>query len=214
MLERAEIGFQGVVGDRRHAFVLRESRSSFPWLTARRAPELLRYRARFDTAQARIEVETPEGVTLPVDDPRLLGEIERTSGTELWALAQDRGSFDAASLSIIATSSIEAVAVASDTPVAPARFRMNLHVVADDPSPYPEAAWVGRVVRIGDTVRIAVTEPDRRCVMITLPQPGIARAPEVLRAVAKLPDAALGVYAVVLAPGIVQTGDPVVLEPR
>lgn len=212
-LEEAEVGWQGIVGDRRHAFVLRRSRGTFPWLTGRRLPKMLGYGARFDAAGERVEVRTPDGAVLPVDDPRLLEELERECGSELWPLAQGRGSFDVAPVSIIAASSIEAVAAASDTPPAPRRFRMNLYVTTDDPAAYPERAWVGRVLRVGETVRVAVTEPDRRCVMITLPQPGIAHAPEVLRAVAKLPEAALGVYAVVLTTGVVRVGDPVVLEP-
>ena len=33
-----------------------------------------------------------------------------------------------------------------------------------------ENDWIGRTVVIGDTVRLAITEPCPRCVMITLPQ--------------------------------------------
>jgi uncharacterized protein YcbX len=43
-LERAEIGWHGVEGDRRFAFRRVDNTSGFPWLTAGRLPELLRYR--------------------------------------------------------------------------------------------------------------------------------------------------------------------------
>ena len=79
--------------------------------------------------------------------------------------------------------------------------------------PFPENQWVGGVVRLGDTVRVAVTEPDKRCVMITLDHgTGVEGSPKILRATAELNDACAGVYGAVITPGTVREGDEVTLE--
>jgi uncharacterized protein YcbX len=51
------------------------------------------------------------------------------------------------------------------------RFRPNIVVSTGNEGPgFVENDWIGRTVLIGDTVRLAITEPCPRCVMITLPQ--------------------------------------------
>jgi uncharacterized protein len=51
------------------------------------------------------------------------------------------------------------------------RFRPNIVVSTGSEDPgFVENDWIGRTVVIGDTVRLAITEPCPRCVMITLPQ--------------------------------------------
>ena len=55
---------QGFEEDRRFAFVQAESRSSFPWLTAREMPELLRWQTSVEkpgTADVAVTVTTPAG---------------------------------------------------------------------------------------------------------------------------------------------------------
>jgi uncharacterized protein YcbX len=84
-------------------------------------------------------------------------------------------------------------------------------VDAEDP-PFSEKAWVGKVLRLG-SVQLAITEPDRRCVMITLDPDTGAKSPGVLRAAAELNGACAGVYASVLAAGDVALGDDLSLGP-
>lgn len=52
----------------------------------------------------------------------------------------------------------------------PRRFRPNVVVDSGDLVGFAENDWVGRTLRLGDEVRLAVTEPCPRCVMVTLPQ--------------------------------------------
>ena len=40
-LTEAEVGYRGIKGDRRYAFIQGNDRSNFPWLTAREIPRLL-----------------------------------------------------------------------------------------------------------------------------------------------------------------------------
>jgi len=63
-LPAAVLTLQGIPVDRRYAFVQGSSRSSFPWLTARELPELLRYHTSVDKTQPQeveLTVTTPSG---------------------------------------------------------------------------------------------------------------------------------------------------------
>ena len=83
-----------------------------------------------------------------------------------------------------------------------------------------ENDWVGRTITVGHEVRLRVTDPTPRCAVPTLPQPGLARDPGLLRLIAQhnsppiptLGGAAwpsIGVYAVVEQGGTIHRGDHV-----
>ena len=212
-LAAAPLTLQGIAGDRTCAFVQGESRSSFPWMTGRELPAMLFYAARLiDGSPQTIEVTTPAGKTAPADSPDLMAELEKAGGRPLQRLANYRGNFDVAPVTIMALSTVAAIATASGTGVDPLRFRMNFYVDTGEETPFPEREWVGRVLRLGDGARVAITEPDKRCVMITLDQPTSSGSPAILRAVAQLNEAAAGVYAAVLTAGEVREGDGVFIE--
>lgn len=237
-LDTVALGLKGIPGDREYAFVQAGSRSNFPWLTGRQLPNLLCYQP-VRTAGG-VTVHTPTGRALPVDDDALREELEAASRRPLYLLRDHRGSPDVASLSLISLATIARIAQesgiedhAEDTqstgsggehtlsvPVRPgftlpplvARFRPNLAVETPNGEPFAELRWVGKVLRLGEAARIAITEPDERCAMITLdPLTGAAR-PEVLRVVAQAYGNRAGVYATVLTPGPIRTGDRVWLE--
>lgn len=89
------------------------------------------------------------------------------------------------------------------------RFRPNLVIdTTADVSGFAEATWVGRELVVG-SVRFRVTAPCSRCVMTTLPQPGLPADPRVLRAAVAHNAAAVGVYATARQPGEVVVGVPV-----
>jgi len=71
--------------------------------------------------------------------------------------------------------------------------------------------WIGREVVIGDTVRLAITEPCPRCVMITLPQGDLPKDSGILRTAAQHNGVNVGVYASVINGGTIRRGDAVVL---
>jgi uncharacterized protein YcbX len=190
------------------------SRSAFPWLTARELPELLHFRPVFtdDGPRPRVLVTTPDGRSVPVDDDALLRELEERAGRPLYLLQDHRGCYDIAYLSLISTATLRRIADLSDMAMEPGRFRANLVIDTSTADALPEPGWVGHTLRLGEAARIAVTEQDRRCAIITLHPDTASADPEVLRAVARSLDSCAGVYASVLTPGTVRPGDPVLLE--
>ncbi len=68
-LEAAKLGWHGLDGDRRLAFRRIDDRSGFPWLTAGKLPDLLRFapHRREDGAQGDLptHVRTPDGEEMP-----------------------------------------------------------------------------------------------------------------------------------------------------
>ena len=215
ILSATTLTLQGVPEDRRYAFVQRDSRSAFPWLTARQLPELLRYRPAVEVERSGeivVVVTTPEGKQLQIDSEELCREIETRSGRALFLLHDGRGSYDAAPISLISRQTVERIAEESGTEVNPWRFRPNLLVDLQDGEAFEELNWVGRVLRVGDSARIAITEADQRCVMISLDPETMISSPSVLRSVVQHHNRCAGVYGTVLAPGEVRTGDTIWLE--
>lgn len=211
-LESAEISFDGLRGDRTYAFVQTDKHSPFPWLTARECAELLRFEPRWDERDGRpaLTVRTPEGRELAIESEELLRDIEQRSGRRARLHSDDRGNRDWAPVSLITTSTIRALCEAGGVPVDHRRFRMNLVIETDLP-PFAEAKWEGRTVRVGD-VALAITEQDLRCVIITLNPDSSASTLPVLRAAAEMNEAYAGVYASVVAAGVVSLGDEVKVE--
>ncbi|MGH9446418.1 MAG: MOSC N-terminal beta barrel domain-containing protein, partial [Terriglobia bacterium] len=159
-LPAASLTLQGIEGDRSYAFVQAASRSSFPWLTARELPELLCYKAvatQDNADAAEITVVTPAGRTFPVESEDLRLELEARSGRPLYLLHDYRGSFDAAPVSLIARQTVARIAEESGTQEDPWRFRPSLLIDLQAGAPFDELNWVGRILRIGESARIAVT---------------------------------------------------------
>jgi uncharacterized protein YcbX len=90
-LEAANLGWHASKGDRRLAFRRIANRSDFPWLTASKLPDLLRFAAlcREDGAQEDLpnRIRTSDSVEMPVFGEDLAAEVGRRSGTPVRAIA-------------------------------------------------------------------------------------------------------------------------------
>jgi uncharacterized protein len=206
---------QGFEEDRRFAFVQGESRSAFPWLTAREMPELLRWQTSVEkpgTPDVAVTVATPAGERWPVASNEVRQAIEKRFGKSVYLLRDYRGSFDVANVSLISEQTVQRIGEESQTEANPWRFRPNLLVDLEGGAAFDELNWVGRVLRLGDKARISVTEVDKRCVTITLDPTNSEPAPQVLKCVVQQHNKCAGVYATVLTPGEVCTGDGINLE--
>jgi uncharacterized protein YcbX len=213
-LESTTVTLQGLLHDRWYAFVQQAgARDLFPWLTGREMPTILRYLPAWTGGERpQLVIRTPAGAEHAIDSPNLLAELERESGRASFLVPNYRGNFDVAAITFMSQATCDGIAEASGATADPGRFRMNFYVETEDRTPFNEDAWVGRVVRVGDSVRVAVTERDKRCQMVTLAPHGGPPATPVLTAIANLNGSYAGVYGSVLTPGEVREGDEVALE--
>jgi MOSC domain-containing protein len=85
------------------------------------------------------------------------------------------------------------------------RFRPN--IVIDVPGDTRvERLWLGKTVCIGDKVQLRITDLAERCVMVGLAQADLPDDPRV-REIGRHASTHFGVYAEVLEPGRINTGD-------
>ncbi|MFG1949115.1 MOSC domain-containing protein [Nonomuraea sp. NPDC048826] len=141
--------------------------------------------------------------------------------TRLGGAAPEGTFFDFAPVHLITTSSLAAIAELSPRgTVETARYRPNLVIGTDEPG-FVENDWVGAELEIGAELVLGVIAPTPRCAVPTLAHGESPRDPEALRTVARHnridalgsgPQPCAGVYARVLRPGTVATGDPVRLR--
>lgn len=211
-MDDVDVGWNGLVGDRRWAFV-RDGleRSGFPWLTIRENPDMWRYRPRFvepdrpDLSQTM--VRTTSGDELDVVDPALAEQL----GYGARVIKQGRGIFDTMPLSLISSQTITTLGSLVGEELTTLRFRPNFVIDADGDVEFPEDQWVGKTLRIGN-IRMRVDQRDKRCVMVNVDPSTTTRNPEILRAIARERNACLGVYGTTVEQGRVTVGDTVAVE--
>lgn len=118
--------------------------------------------------------------------------------------------FDVAPLHLITTSSLAELARLNPAADADSRrFRANIVVSTGAPG-FLELDWCDRTVSIGG-LRLDVKARTLRCAMPTHAQPGLERAPSVMRTLVRETAQDFGVYALISAPGEIHEGDEVVL---
>jgi uncharacterized protein len=210
-LSTVDVGWHGLAGDRRWAFVRPgQERNGFPWLTIRERVEMAHYRPRFTEPErpnaSPTLVRTPSGHELDVADPALAAEL----GPGVRVIKGSRGLFDTFPLSLLSTQSVARIGAMVGAELGALRFRPNLVVDAGSDG-FPEEAWVGRVVRIGGA-RVRLDGTYGRCAITTVDPVTLAKNPDVLRVIAGERDNQLGVCGSTVEPGPIAVGDPVVLE--
>jgi uncharacterized protein YcbX len=203
------VGFGGVEGDRRLALIDRETGRVASAKQARLWRHLLQCSARIE--DGRVWVRMPDGTEVAADDAaaeellsaflsrpvRLADQrpegasVERADPEQVMRQGLDAevdapllelaegtpgDSFvDLAPLHVITTATLEHIGIEAE------RYRPNI-VVATPPGhpPYTENDWTGRTLTVG-SVQLKGMGPTPRCVIPTLEQRGLGRAPEALR---------------------------------
>ena len=209
-LEGAAMGWHGLEGDRRLALRRLEDGGGFPWLSASKLPDLVRYapmRQGGDDALPT-HVRTPAGDELPIFGDALAAEIGGRHGSPVQMMRLDRGIFDEAAISVISTATVREVCRLAGVREDVRRFRPNILVPGT--IPFEENDWVGGVLTFGDAA-IAVQQPDLRCSMVNLDPDDARSSPEVLRAVVHANATNAGVYCAVIRGGRLAVGQRVVL---
>lgn len=211
-LSRAAIDWHGLAGDRRWAFI-RPGRveSGFPWLTIREKPDLWHYRPQVIQPErpdgSPVVVTTPSGESRHVTDEALAAEL----GAGVRLMKQDRGVYDTLPLSLITLQTLATLESLTDLDLDVRRFRPNLVIDAVGELDYPEEAWVGRTLRLGDAA-MRVDQRDNRCVMVNIDPDTTKSNPQILRTIARQRGNRLGVYGSTVTPGPVAVGGPVWLQ--
>jgi uncharacterized protein len=124
---------------------------------------------------------------------------------------------DFAPVHLLTTSTLDRIAELSPPgEAAPERYRPNVVIRSTVPG-FTENDWLGRKLRIGDELVLAVIARTPRCAVPTLAHGGLPRDAEALRVLARHnrvqpvelsgPEPCAGVYAEVLAPGRIRVGD-------
>jgi uncharacterized protein len=239
-LDEAFAGFSGIYGDRLFAFRSSASPKGFPYLTAREQRKLLQHRPRFrypdkaarpanlaeaeamganpvsaDLTDLMVDVDTPSGETLAIDDPALIDTLRDgiDQKHQLALMRSERALTDCRPVSIFSLQSARQLSEETDTPVDKRRFRANIYVDLTSAEGFAENEFVGRSLRIGPKVVVRILERDARCVMITLDPDTGEKTPALLKKVAQAHDGMAGVYGAVLVEGMLRKGDSVeVLE--
>jgi uncharacterized protein YcbX len=237
-LEEAFAGFSGIYGDRLFAFRSSASPKGFPYFTAREQTKLLQYRPRFrhpdkaarpvnlteaesmganpvsaDHSELMVDVETPDGRTLAIDDPVLM-ELVRTDidqKHQLTLMRSERAMTDCRPFSMFSLQSARQLAEETGTPMDKRRFRANVYVDLTSAQGFAENDFVGRSLRIGPKVVVTILERDPRCMMITLDPDTGEKTPAILKKVAQAHEGMAGVYGAVMVEGMFHKGDSVEL---
>jgi uncharacterized protein YcbX len=134
------------------------------------------------------------------------------------------GFFDFAPLHLMTTASLDVIrAAAPDASIEAKRYRPNFLIETEPSSAFAENHWIGRQIRIGDSVRIEVIAPTPRCAVPMLVHGSLPYSREAVAGVNRLNRVefpvlgpgtfpCLGAYATVMATGPVRCGDQVVLD--
>ena len=209
-----EVSASGVAGDRRYALRDPEGRlgSGKNSGRLRKIDGLLGYRARYEGDRALVTL--PDGTELDADDPNTGTALADALGRPLTLEREDDGShLDAGPLHLLTTASLAWLqATLPGVQADERRFRPNLVIDAAGAEPV-EQGWIGRTLRIGEQVVLRITEPTERCGMVALEQEELPRDPRVLRHITQNAGLMFGVYAEVVTPGTIRTGDPVTVDP-
>jgi uncharacterized protein YcbX len=235
-LDEAFVGYSGIYGDRVFAFRSSANHKGFPYFTAREQRRLLQYRPRFryadkaarpinlvdaesrdanpllaDLAELVVDVETPDGKTLAIDDPVLIEMLRANVDQkhQVTLLRSQRSMTDCRPVSLFSLQSARQLTEETGTPVDKRRFRANIYVDLTSTKGFTENELVGKSVRIGSKAVVAILERDPRCVIITLDPETGEQAPEILKKVAQAHDGMAGVYGAVLLEGLIHKGDSI-----
>src|SRR5271157_2498981 len=151
----AFVGFAGIYGDRLFAFRSTGRPSGFPYLTGREQMKMVLYSPRFrhpdratkppnlaeaesiepglnpvfaDLADLAVDVETPSGEVLPVDDPKLIRELDEGlgAGQALTLMRSDRAMTDCRPVSLFSVQTGRRLGEELGLDLDKRRFRANV----------------------------------------------------------------------------------------
>jgi uncharacterized protein len=223
-LEAANLGWHGIDGDRRLALQRTGNRSGMPWLTAGKLPDLVLFTPQRSNGTQNdlptqdnlpTHVRAPNGAHMPVFGEELANEVGRRYGDPVQMTQLSHGIFDEASISVIASDTVQEIARLAGRSLDVRRFRPNVVVRLLRSTPFQEDEWVGGAVSFGDqdgAPSIAVTMRDLRCSMVNLDPDSATPAPEVMKAIVRANQNNAGIYGAVTRTGRLAVGQTIFLR--
>ena len=218
-LQFADLGWHGIDGDRRLAFRRINDRSGMPWLTASQLPDLLLFTPQSRQERARGElpthIRTPDGEPMPVFGEELAAEVGRRHGAPVQMMHLRHGIFDEASISVIASATVQEIGRLSGRSLDARQFRPNVVVRLPRLVAFQEDESLGGELSFGegdDAPAIAVTMQDVRCGMVNLDPDSATPAPEVMKAIVRVNQNNAGIYGAVTRTGRLAVGQTVVFR--
>jgi uncharacterized protein YcbX len=233
------MGFAGIYGDRCYAVRNSVARKGFPYLNGNVQQQMLAYRPHFrhperaakppnleeassiepgvtpanaDPEDLMLDVVTPAGHKISIDDPELLQLLGQglSENNQLRVVRSDRSLTDCRPVSLISLATVRQLESELGIPLDKRRFRANIYVdLPSGQAGFAEDTLVGAQVRIGSSATLMVLERDPRCKAISLDPDTGEHNPEVLRKVVRAHDNYAGVYGAVLVEGLLRKGDPI-----
>jgi uncharacterized protein len=237
-LDEAFASYSGIYGDRVFAFRSSANHKGFPYFTARDQRRLLQYRPRFrypdkaahpinlveaesrnanpllaSLAELVVDVETPDGRRLAIDDPALIEMLQANLDRkhQVTLVQSQRAMTDCRPVSLFSLQSAQQLGEETGTLTDKRRFRANVYLDLASGAGFGENELVGRSVRIGPKAVVRVLERDARCVIIALNPDTGEQTPAILKKVAQAHDGMAGVYGAVMVEGMLHKGDSVEL---
>ena len=234
--------YTGLMGDRIYGVVAADGSPGHPWHTGRNQEEFVLYNARYkaskdlllpinldasysewepgidpiypDADAFKVSVETPDGKSYDdIEDPAFIADFEEITGRSLRVHFTQRGQFDARPVSLISLSTAAKLGEELGMNIDKRRFRANFYVEWDNQDdPFYEQTLVGKTLKIGAKLELAIVERDPRCTMITLDPDTADATPRLLRHLGRNHDGNAGVFAAVLQRGRVNQGDSITLK--
>lgn len=235
------MGFAGIYGDRCYAIKNSAGRKGFPYLNANAQHQMLLYHPQFrhpertfsppnlieaekidpganptiaDAEDLLLDVVTPSGELISVEDPRLLKLLSQSlsEDNQLKLVRSERALYDCRPVSLISLQTIGQIESELRIPLNKLRFRSNIYFNSENGA-FGEDNFVGHRLRIGSKAIVMVLERDPRCALISLDPATAENNPEILRHVVREHDNFAGVYCAVLVEGLLKKGDSIELLP-
>jgi uncharacterized protein YcbX len=166
------------------------------------------------TREVRLQSRSP-GLGVTTSEEYNTGDQDNAAMDTITEFTLPEGTFfDTGIVHLLTTATIDRLSsLYPEGRVEVRRFRPNIVIeTVRKESDFVENSWVGRVLAVGDSVRLILTALCGRCVMTTLAQADLPYDRGILRAAVQHNHSKVGIYACVLEGGTVRRGDSITLE--
>lgn len=212
---RGEIFFEprGVVGDRLYA--VRDELSKFgSGKNTRRFCKidgLFNFKAHYEGEAPQIAF--PSGEIIGGDNPSVHSELSRALDKKVTlAREQTVSHFDAGAVHILTTASLNWLkARLSESIIDERRFRPNVLIAAEG-CELLEQNWLGKTLKLGESVELEITHNTERCIMTTFAQDFLPEDKRIFTFLGREAELNFGVYGKVICGGTVAENDEAFIE--